>query len=295
MYLLLFVLIDECRKGFLPDGKFEGFRSIYAQPLLRKVDKSDFEQYALSSSVGLIGLAKHSNIFGKKYEKNEMKQLTKNDAAIFVGALILKFHLVIHNRVTMIHLYNPIGPLTREDPRTSSAIKSLGFLNILSCAPNAKNCVTYDDRHLMYALHPIKKGTPLTTSMTSCIYQNYSESKRQLYNRTCKCQACTQNWLSIIDNESLNEIGQGSKPQVVSRLDYEMDKIEEELKAKAWKLNHPDIKLLSTSSKIVAESWKHFPMPSLITYNAITLMMPVYDTFYLSLILDPEKASLCVN
>ncbi|KAJ8670031.1 hypothetical protein QAD02_001290 [Eretmocerus hayati] len=301
---------DECRKGFSPDGKFDGYRSIYSQPLRREVSWGVHGLHLTSATVALTGLAKHSNIFGRNYSFEETKSLLKNDDATFVGALFLKFLIVIESRLTHIYLFNPINNLEErlKTPErlgaiggieASIAIKSLGFLTIFDCAPNAHTSGTYDNKHVMYALHPIKKGTPITTSLCS-IYQMYRKKPErqaiyfEFYNRPCECQACKEDWLKDIGPVEKILESDKSKPENIKKLDEEIRLIEIELK-KSNSLNFPDTKLLSRAKTAVAKSWKYFPMPSLVTCKAVHLLNLVSDRLLRPWDLDPEKLSLCAN
>ncbi|KAJ8670036.1 hypothetical protein QAD02_001295 [Eretmocerus hayati] len=294
----------ECKKGFSSDGKFEGYKSIYAQPLF-KVPASEIETYSCTAALALVGLAKYTNILGENYNGGDMRLLVKNKVAVFVGALMLKFCLVIHCRRTSILIVDPselIGgkkATIPENPDVSTSIKSLGFMNITACAPNIHNFLTYGNKYFVYAVQPIKKGASLVGSISS-IYHNTPRSERQAtymkyYGAPCKCQACTENWLEIIQDESKYKECARSKPLEFSEILEEMEWIEEEIKDKKHKLNNIDVKLLSKARNLVAKSWKQFPLPTYITARTISVLMAVYNTFFFPLDLEPERTNSCTK
>ncbi|KAJ8670037.1 hypothetical protein QAD02_001296 [Eretmocerus hayati] len=298
---------DECKKGLSPEGKFEDYRSIYSQSM-RPYKRKDFEWYGENATMALLGLAKYSKIFGRSYNFTEIKKLIKKDDAMFAGALIFKFGMVIYSRLTNIKLNSPSGSLSdfkdtsiTENSQVSSSLKSLGFLNIFGCAPNARNCPTNGNKHMMYALHPIEKGTPLITSMCS-IYSFVPKSQRQaiykdFYHRPCECQACQENWLdgqTDMDRNLVNYALQKiSQPTIVNKIEREFEEIRKIMDERYYEPNHPDIKLLLRTRDLVKTSWKYFPMPSMSTHKAIRLLTACQESFFSPMTWDPEMTSSC--
>ncbi|KAJ8669785.1 hypothetical protein QAD02_001044 [Eretmocerus hayati] len=166
----------------------------------------------------------------------------------------------------------------------SYSLRSYGFLTTTRCIPNVHSFITYGNRHVMYALNPIKKGTPLIASAASIEYGTTDLQRQSMYgninHQLCDCQACSEDWAKILADRDILEASVLAKSEIGAEILEELNQIHEEMEAKSHRINHPDTKLLSKAQSLVAKTWKHFPMPSMITVKAIRMMEGLLARFH---------------
>ncbi|KAJ8669789.1 hypothetical protein QAD02_001048, partial [Eretmocerus hayati] len=279
-------------------NKIEEHHIIYTLPHCN-VDGLELAWRIDTSTITLMGLANFSSIFGRSYDFNEIEELMNNDSAVFAGAILLKLFIVMNAKCCSFPLVDPCEEAERgsSSPDESDHIgpilsfKSFGFLTTTTCCPNVKSYLTLNNRYIMYSLHPIKKGSPLSTSLKS-VYDEVPKLKRQtrfknMYGRMCDCQACVENWSEICAKEDVFKFVFGGESEIDCELMKELRSLLDEVDAKIHKLNFPDAKFLTRSKQLVARSWKHFPMPSVIAFRAITLLIFLLGTF-----LSPRNADV---
>ncbi|KAJ8670029.1 hypothetical protein QAD02_001288 [Eretmocerus hayati] len=281
---------------FFGDEEIANYKNIFSLPT-RNLEKYDFDACLKSAVIALAGLARFTKLFDTSYDYTEIKKLMKNDLAVFVGALLAKYAIIITSRCAQINLFDPdeksdemnsgLGTLfpRRENSSPLNSLSVLGQFTILNCIPNVMKTYTHNNKFIAFALHPIKKGEKLTSSV-ACMYQRTPKLVRQakyqkLYNRPCDCQACTENWFETPGSDGSQGIpvSESDLPTAREILDethavfYDWDK-------KGSKLNHPDIKLLTRASNVVEKAWVHFPPPSPFSVNALIQLMKLSFDFY---------------
>ncbi|KAJ8669790.1 hypothetical protein QAD02_001049 [Eretmocerus hayati] len=203
-------------------------------------------------------LAKYSTVFGKTYDFDEIDKLMKNDCAIFSGALILRLCLLTVTKTSSLYLIDP-GKETSMDVRncptrrksvedtTTFYTELFGTFIGSGCVPNVTHISTYANRAVTYSLSPIKKGSPIMSS-TASIYKLVPKAERQavhkmIYNRSCDCQACSEDWSNILaDNEEFLKSLE-AKPCIGQELFDKLEKINKEIKAKHDRVNFPGKKI----------------------------------------------------
>ncbi|KAJ8670033.1 hypothetical protein QAD02_001292 [Eretmocerus hayati] len=282
---------DELSKGFPADGKFTSYKSLY---LLRSraFNGDEYNNVINSAAIALLGIAKYTDFFGTKYDFRDIQKLRRNDTAIFVGALLFKFAWIQYSRISFARLFDLSDrdyKKQMEEPMCES-LKCLGYLFPLTCAPNCKSTVSYGAKHILYALHPMKKGTPLTSSISS-IYDHVKKPKRmetvkQFYNFDCDCRACIENWF---DPEPYGDVVRkelAALPnrtyQIAVSLLREVESTCGELSGRSQKENLSDPKLLTSTKMMVTKAWRNFSMPSTVLLRTTSTMKAVYDMFLTS-------------
>ncbi|KAJ8670022.1 hypothetical protein QAD02_001281 [Eretmocerus hayati] len=284
--------IEDKYCGEIPrEQLFTDYRSVYTSRC-RKFNKQELDECIRNASVALMRLAKYSNIFGKKYAFNEAKKLMKNDAAIFVGALLLKFNLVTVSKLTQIYLPDPSGRCNDPNPSESVGLDLIlnptTLMASLGCVPNVHSCAASGVKVVTYALQPIKKGTKLYLYQPGTIYDGVPKLTRQArffknYNSQCVCEACTKNWSDILDDSNKLAVMNLSKsgPAVAKEFHDKIDAITAEFKAISdQKPNQPDIKLVRRIRELVSQIWEHFSLPAPVVTRAVKLMTQINVKFY---------------
>ncbi|KAJ8670006.1 hypothetical protein QAD02_001265 [Eretmocerus hayati] len=282
-----------CLKVLQTKENTTSYKSVYTIPV-RNLYDDDMEFAIRSSTFALIGLAKYTNLFNSKYNFSDMKRLMKNDTAIFVGALLLKFNIAITSICDKIDLVDPtredyttVSELTVRDPKmdimqTNCFLRASTMLHLNGCMPNVDVCLSHDVKFIIYALQPIKKGTKLIRLHPVSIYNYSPKSKRQArhqmyYNCPCDCQACTENWFE----SSLGGPFFASSGNVFSEeLTNEMMSIREDFETNFRKPNYPDIKVVSRAKDLLAKVWIQLDMPSPMTIYAVLLLVTIIHGFH---------------
>ncbi|KAJ8669791.1 hypothetical protein QAD02_001050 [Eretmocerus hayati] len=254
-------------------------------------------------------LAKYSTVFGETYDFDEIDQLMKNDSVVFSGALILRLCLLIGTKTISLYLIDPgeetdamtvERSLTQHRPANNTPTfytELFGFFTVSGCVPNGIHHLTYANRAITYSLSPIKKGSPIICSPAS-IYKLIPKAERQaihknIYMRPCDCQACSEDWSEFLtDKEKFTEQFI-AKPSIGYELTNKKKEIDEEIVAKSGRVNFPDPKLISKAFEFVTESWKHFPMPSMMTVRAVQSLEMLLGRLHVSRSYDLEKIPLC--
>ncbi|KAJ8679987.1 hypothetical protein QAD02_015774, partial [Eretmocerus hayati] len=167
---------DELTKGFTSDGEFSSYKSLYSLPI-RSFDLDDYAfSIGCANAIVLVALAKHSKVFKKSYDYNEMKKLRKNDEAVFVGALLLKFCLDISSLCVIAKLIDPsennlpkqddvrkdletLIELDKDKVDPDSSVPLVTRLITGGCVPNVQICPTFGNKFILHALQPIKAGS----------------------------------------------------------------------------------------------------------------------------------------
>ncbi|XP_032451718.1 uncharacterized protein LOC116738462 [Nasonia vitripennis] len=87
--------LDESKKGFLKDGKFENdkYHSVYHTTKFVPPKPRESDVNAVAKT--LIFLARYTTIFGKDYKFNNGQNFTSNEDVVFVGSLLLKLAKVV--------------------------------------------------------------------------------------------------------------------------------------------------------------------------------------------------------
>ncbi|KAJ8669792.1 hypothetical protein QAD02_001051 [Eretmocerus hayati] len=289
-----------------PTRLSKNYNMIYSQPI-RNFDADELKANIEIAVLTLMCLAKYSTVFGKTYDFDEIDNLMKNDCAIFSGALILRLYLLIATKTSSLYLIDP-SKETLMDVKNSNRPRSVvstptfytelfGSFTVSGCISNATHHLTYANRAITYSLSHIKKGSPIICSQ-ACIYNLVPKAERQavhkkIYRRPCDCQACSEDWSDILaDVENLGKSWKAA-PSIGRALMYKKEEIDKEIKAKYDRMNFPDPKLISKTIEFVTESWKHFPMPSLMTVRAVQRLEHVLGALHVSRSYDLERIPFC--
>ncbi|KAJ8670025.1 hypothetical protein QAD02_001284 [Eretmocerus hayati] len=241
---------------------------------------------AESCCLDLIGLAKP--VLNVKYDPFDLKELMKDETAIFMGALLCKFSMIDSTRTKVVKLTDPAFKYDdlADEPHVRSIIMTSG-LTSLSCTPNAKHCLTFDNKVIMYAIAPIKQGTQIFSSPHSSSVYSVVESVRQFfhksfYQKTCDCRACIDNWDELLKNPDKVSSTSGAKSEILKELKAELDSIKETLEC------HPSFSqfgiveshFIDRIRGLVVNTWKHFPMPSHITKFSVKFLIEIFEKFF---------------
>ncbi|KAJ8669959.1 hypothetical protein QAD02_001218 [Eretmocerus hayati] len=298
-----FLLSDICAqvKNYPEVEQFTSYKSVYTVPV-RSIDE-DLDSCVRSCTIALIGLASNTQIFNQSYSPLNLHDLRKDDVAIFVGALLLKFCTIITSGCYASKLADPedLDDYPKEpeyekcpcgadeDPKTVSIVVT-SLMTIIGCFPNVGHCVVEGNKLILFALRPIKEGEKLCSYTESSIYECTPKSERQsqhrlFYNSSCDCIACTQNWSATLqDNKKLTEIcvAEIRNSLIGAQIKREIDAISKQLEACSLSLNHPDFDLLEKAKNLVFKAWTHFHMPSpLIIASTKTMKSLITNLFAL--------------
>ncbi|KAJ8670005.1 hypothetical protein QAD02_001264 [Eretmocerus hayati] len=286
------LITDPCLPELQSIENYTNYRSVYTIPV-RNLPDDDMEYCIRSSSLTLIGLAKYTNLFGSVYSFKDIKRLMKNEAAIFVGALLLKFNIAITSICDTIELVDPSKEdystgkeLTVLDPyqslQTNCFLRASTMLALNGCMPNTDICISHNIKFVMYALQPIKKGTKLVLFHSVSIYDYTPKSKRQArhqqyYDCPCDCRACNENWFeSDLGGLFIAPSGNAYSQE----LDDEMMAMRLEYETNFQKPNYPDLKIVSRAKDLLAKMWIQLDMPSPMMMHAVPLLMTIIQGFF---------------
>ncbi|KAJ8682886.1 hypothetical protein QAD02_018678 [Eretmocerus hayati] len=186
------------------DGKLESYKYFYS--LFGNATPDEYNEITEVSAIILINLAKNSTIFGTNYDFDEVDLLTKNDDAMFVGAVLVKTWktCLLNNTLSFVANPNCKTPNFLGQCLNGSCCGRSGFITpkassiIYSCCPNVARSSTSNNTMVVYAIKPIEKGEKLYHGIYS-IYNYAPKTERQKlfrkrYGFDCDCQACKYNW-----------------------------------------------------------------------------------------------------
>ncbi|KAJ8675551.1 hypothetical protein QAD02_011337 [Eretmocerus hayati] len=257
-----------------------------------------------SSAITLLGLAKFSSILERNYEFNEIEKLMRDEKAILVGCLLVKLSAARVKGCATVKLldstlkdgsYEEKGrDYKKNDEECRSPVFNIMTMFTLSgCLPNIDTCRTIGHKSVMFALRPIKAGTPLTLFNQSplSVYHDTPKQRRQLghkqmYKCPCNCRACTENWPENLD-KALDFIhAPGINLQAVKKFKSEHDSIMDEwhTNMQTHKPAFPDLKFISRLNKCAREAWKHIPEPSVALKMCTMILVIITRSFH-----NPDK------
>ncbi|KAJ8675567.1 hypothetical protein QAD02_011353 [Eretmocerus hayati] len=285
------------------EADFQGYKGIFTLTIVNT--NEDYLEYCIENSIAaLVGHAMYTKILGKTYVFKDLKKLLKDDTAMIVGALLLKFSVITFVSCTQVHLIDPNDTenLHDRDPSAELINKaySVATLHTLSgCFPNVNCCPGHGNKFITHAIRPIKAGDKLIAHFKSeSIWSKLStKSSRQadhvnLYGSACSCIACRENWSEdFTDNAKarLLAITEASgfftsiQPEIV-KLWNESNSILLEWKANSHKPSFPDTKILYRTIDLARSAWLQVSMPSAILTRCVVLLIEVYRIFH-----DPSE------
>ncbi|KAJ8675568.1 hypothetical protein QAD02_011354 [Eretmocerus hayati] len=252
------------------------------------------ESYASDCLAVLLGLGMFTKVLGKTYAFKDYKKLMKDDKAMLVGALLLKFSVILHSSCLTANL---IGPNDKEDlkktkveERDSTTTLIATLHASIGCIPNVEYCHAHGNKFITYAIQPIKAGDKLIANMKSkSIWDREKKSVRQklyeaFYGSSCTCLACTEDWSDFDRGNYIDlHISDSTKPKIV-KLWTEMDSILLGWKDISNETNFPDIKILNQTTDFVTKVCNEVSMPSAIVIRSVILLMLVLQAFH-----DPSE------
>ncbi|KAJ8675569.1 hypothetical protein QAD02_011355 [Eretmocerus hayati] len=276
--------------GVVSEADFTNYKRFFTLPY------ADLNEAWLAACAGeslsaLIGLGMFTNILGKTYTFKDFKKLTKNGTAILVGALLLKFSIIILSSCPVINLRGPndeedLKNIVGED-RYSTNISIATSHLLVGCVPNVANSYAHGNKFITYAIQPIKAGDKLITNVKSkSIWRLVKKSERQSYHKefygsSCTCLACVEDWSGYFDKSNYEnlQISESVKPQIV-KLWAKMNSIIMEWKDISDDPSFPDMKILNQIIDFVTEVCKQVSMPSTISICSVKLLMEVFGVFH---------------
>ncbi|KAJ8675549.1 hypothetical protein QAD02_011335 [Eretmocerus hayati] len=166
------------------------------------------------------------------------------------------------------------------------------MLCLLGCIPNADIARTIRHKSLMYALQPIKVGTPLIIYNASpTIYRSTPKLLRQikhqmLYKVPCECRACTENWTeeSMKSTDFCYASGVNLTALGLFMQEYESIMTEWETNVSPHKPSYPDLRIVTRANNLAREAWKHIPVQSAMAKIFADLTVCITNTFH-----NPDK------
>ncbi|KAJ8675555.1 hypothetical protein QAD02_011341, partial [Eretmocerus hayati] len=188
------------------------YKDIFTLPI--DFDQQELEQSVKDAVTALTGIAKYTKILGKNDDLTDIKNLMKDDTAILVGSLLLKFDLILTSGRPVVYLVDPNDERINPDIKSDTTMMKsqcnhclpLKILHTsIGCIPNVNHVHTYNNKSLLCAIRPIKAGDQLIIYMSSkSIWGKSSRVERQLqhcafYKSPCECVACTD-WSEILDD-----------------------------------------------------------------------------------------------
>ncbi|KAJ8674754.1 hypothetical protein QAD02_010540 [Eretmocerus hayati] len=193
-------------KGFMENEKIkvQGFRSVYS--LADQVSEGSLEKRLQDTALVLRSIARNTALFGEDFNHSSTEAFQKNDNVLFIGALILKLskvsqlnqHQMWNGNYVCQNKLDRLSCWLNECCSRGTYIAPVTSLLNHSCDPNVRRCFTEDKKVILYAIHPIKKGSQLF----DCYQQEYYELDliprqrilSETYNFECKCIACLKKW-----------------------------------------------------------------------------------------------------
>ncbi|KAJ8675553.1 hypothetical protein QAD02_011339 [Eretmocerus hayati] len=237
-------------------------------------------------------MVKYSKILPKNYDFKEIRKLAKDENAILLGALLLKISIIITSACPNAELVDERAMCKdvrcQCRPPINPSYTILMLHALIQCIPNCESTRTYNNKNVIFAIEPIKAGTPLILwTRSETVYDNVPRSKRQAsvyryYNCTCECKACEEDWLQYLeDSPKMREIIEREKQHpIANKLWTDRSFIASDWQMNSHKPGYPDIKLFNRTLDLVKETWKHFEMPSAMVIRAVTLMLRVFTAFH---------------
>ncbi|KAJ8675550.1 hypothetical protein QAD02_011336 [Eretmocerus hayati] len=287
-------------------NKDMNYKTILATKSL-PVKRENLNFHTGSPVLALLGLAKFTTIFERSFSFNEIQKLMKNETAILTGCLLVKLSSVLFTGCGSINLVDPAvedGSYGETKPayemnaqewviRKCYMSHITTMLALYGCIPNADSCRTIGHKSLLYALQPIKAGTPIMTYNKSLsIYLEVPKEVRQhqlrlFYGFSCECRACKENWPEkMLEMPPLFAFTPGTNFAALTRFMKESESIRKECDDNmyAHKPGFPDLKLMTRANNCAREVWKHMPVPSLFMKSCADMMICVTTCFH-----DPDK------
>ncbi|KAJ8675526.1 hypothetical protein QAD02_011312 [Eretmocerus hayati] len=293
-----FLLNSKEDRSFLTSTDFTNYKSILTLTI-READKTEWQHCIDSTFTVLVGLAKFTKILGKTYDFKDMTKLIKDDKAVLIGALLLRFNMVLGNGCPIVRLVDPNR--SDEDHELNCKFGApcnhtfpLAALHTLEgCIPNVELYPSHENQYVVCAIRPIKAGEKLTSYIKSIsIWHVHTKLERQArhsetYGCACNCQACIEDWSDSLHNMT-NSMTLELKTPVGLKLWEERNSIVLDWDANNHKMNFPDSKIVSRAANLVNTAWKEFSMPSAIMLRSVYILMDVLRAFH-----DPSE--ICVK
>ncbi|KAJ8675556.1 hypothetical protein QAD02_011342 [Eretmocerus hayati] len=264
-------------------------------------EKKDLEWSAKGAIIALAGLAKYTKILGKNYDFTELRKLMKDDMAMAVGALLLKFNItILFSGCPRVGLIDPndeqdnlnrrirVSPYGKKSEKQWSYCFPIMILHgINGCIPNVDRYLTYGNKFILCPLQPIKSGDQLILfSKSKSIWGLSKKSDRQsdhisVYGRLCNCQACVE-WSKTLDNDKkvANHAVSELHCPTTRKLWQKRNSIISDWKTNILKPNFPDLKMLIRVIDLVSETSKELAMPSVLIMKSVGILAIVSRLFY---------------
>ncbi|KAJ8670021.1 hypothetical protein QAD02_001280 [Eretmocerus hayati] len=266
----------------LSEEKYASYKTLCRTSTCTLTDAVLQDKIRFCSSL-LIGLAEP--VLRTPYDPYQLKKLMKNDDAIFLGAFLLKLNIINSGRIHQVKCNDAHNDGCHKP--TINLIVLSQLLIPLSCTPNVGFGHSYGNKCYIYAIEPIKEGTQLFSSLwLSSIYYNTPKAQRDLtwksfYNFPCDCRACTENWCEKLYNPAKKEPMRKSKASIAKEIMSEMESIKREMKTgRLSRMKLVDNQLVYRIRNLIAKAWQKFPMPSHITFEAVKLMIQIFEMFF---------------
>ncbi|KAJ8668416.1 hypothetical protein QAD02_010079 [Eretmocerus hayati] len=295
-------IIDSSKESFWrskKNTKFDDYKHVCALP--SHISGNTLYGLVEEITIYLIILAKFTPLLKEcfNYTNFSLEKLMGNDSILSIGALIVQLAAISDTHTFSAERRPAACDHPLHTPSISGGVGcctlSIAYgvktsLTCRSCAPNARRCIIEDNRIILYALQPIKKGAQITEGQPSITNGITKQARQAFYKertgRDCDCPVCEDDWpvmncmdlffkedptLSLKGIEVLNEI------KVLS------DKIE--LRDKICL----EARTIKKFSKVVKEALEHAPLPSKLATLAIlhlTLLVEITHGFSKSIIPD---------
>ncbi|KAJ8675557.1 hypothetical protein QAD02_011343 [Eretmocerus hayati] len=289
---LLLVIIDQQNSGNLANPT--SYKDVFFLPI--NFDQIELEIFVKHSFNALTNIAKYTKILGENYDSPKIKNLMKDDTAILVGALLLKFTIIlVTGRPVVVNLVSPndkpIDPNNKDyEKRMKSQYNHCLPLKILhssiGCIPNVDHVPSHGNKSLLCAIRPIKAGDQLIMFEASkSIWNRATKTERRLehgatYKTPCECIACTD-WSEILDDDT-KLVGIILKNEMSYNLTWELWEMRNtiilEWKNNFHKQNFPDIKMLQYTIDFVTVVWRRMTMPSALIIKSVYLTTNNYSS-----------------
>ncbi|KAJ8668415.1 hypothetical protein QAD02_010078 [Eretmocerus hayati] len=281
--------LEECKRKFIDfseNGKYIDYRHVYA---LSSKNFNELEENFVCywSTINLFILAKFPSPVRKffTFQNFNPAKLMKNSDFLFLGSLLLRFCAISATHCTQAFkvehdMRHPID--TQRCLMTGCCTVSIAFgvrssLVPPSCVPNAGRTVIENNKIILYAIQPIKKGAQILRSGGLSIFQDTpkymrQEAIRELTGSDCDCQACAENWpvLDLLANPY----------EGFPYLSPEESDVRREIESTLMQFGDLDTlsaKKISKFSKIVEDMVGRSPLPSKLTALAINCLYGLID------------------
>ncbi|KAJ8667145.1 hypothetical protein QAD02_008807 [Eretmocerus hayati] len=159
--------IHDHSKGFVENGviKSQGFKSIYN--LMDQVSQGSLQDRLHDTAMVLRSIAWNTTLFGENFNHRSSTAFKNNENVLFVGTLILKLskvsqlnkHQMWNGNYVCANKLDRLSCWENECCTRGVYIAPITSLLNHSCDPNVRRCFTEDKTVVLYAIHPIKKGS----------------------------------------------------------------------------------------------------------------------------------------